>query len=131
MQGMLKTMAISSSLRRFLNLPNITGYSHRYHNIICRLNNQTTFTKWHSAIGHCGKIYLSNMDNNRMLREISFHTHSPCMEKKCYPSLNDEEIEELFTKGSGPGGQCVNKTNNCVVLKHKPTSLVVKVFIFS
>ncbi|GAP89098.1 putative peptidyl-tRNA hydrolase domain protein [Rosellinia necatrix] len=38
----------------------------------------------------------------------------------------DEEIEESFLKGSGPGGQKINKTNSAVQLKHLPTGLVVK-----
>jgi protein subunit release factor B len=37
------------------------------------------------------------------------------------PKLNEEELDEQFIKGSGPGGQAVNKTNNCVLLLHKPT----------
>ncbi|KAK3084348.1 hypothetical protein FSP39_011974 [Pinctada imbricata] len=40
--------------------------------------------------------------------------------------LKEEDLEEMFTKGSGPGGQSVQKTANCVVLKHKPTGIVVK-----
>lgn len=42
------------------------------------------------------------------------------------PVLNDEDLEEQFVKGSGPGGQATNKTSNCVVLKHIPTGIVVK-----
>ncbi|KAI8965732.1 RF-1 domain-containing protein [Daldinia sp. FL1419] len=38
----------------------------------------------------------------------------------------EEEIEESFLKGSGPGGQKINKTNSAVQLKHLPTGLVVK-----
>jgi protein subunit release factor B len=37
------------------------------------------------------------------------------------PKLKEEELDEQFIKGSGPGGQAVNKTNNCVLLLHKPT----------
>lgn len=48
------------------------------------------------------------------------HTHP-------YPPLVEDELEEQFVKGSGPGGQSVNKTSNCVVLKHLPTGIVVKV----
>jgi len=44
-----------------------------------------------------------------------------------YPPLDENELEEQFVRGHGPGGQNVNKTNNCVVLKHQPTGLVVKV----
>jgi len=46
-----------------------------------------------------------------------------------YPPLANEELEERFVRGSGPGGQSVNKTSNCVVLKHIPTGVVVKVSI--
>lgn len=41
-------------------------------------------------------------------------------------ALPDNELEELFIKGFGPGGQKTNKSNNCVVLKHLPTGEVVK-----
>ena len=44
-----------------------------------------------------------------------------------YPELNEEELEENFIKGSGPGGQSVQKTSNCVQLKHIPTGIVVRV----
>lgn len=37
------------------------------------------------------------------------------------PVLKDDELEERFVRGSGPGGQSVNKTSNCVVLHHTPT----------
>lgn len=42
------------------------------------------------------------------------------------PVLNEDELEEQFVRGSGPGGQATNKTSNCVVLKHIPTGIVVK-----
>ncbi|KAI1447149.1 RF-1 domain-containing protein [Annulohypoxylon stygium] len=38
----------------------------------------------------------------------------------------DSEIEESFLKGSGPGGQKINKTNSAVQLKHIPTGCMVK-----
>ena len=41
--------------------------------------------------------------------------------------LDERDLEESFIKGSGPGGQSVNKTSNCVQLKHLPTGIVVKV----
>lgn len=43
------------------------------------------------------------------------------------PVLSEDELEEQFVRGSGPGGQATNKTSNCVVLKHIPTGIVVKV----
>jgi len=36
------------------------------------------------------------------------------------------DIEERFVRGSGAGGQKVNKTSNCVWLKHLPTGTEVK-----
>ncbi|XP_063346205.1 mitochondrial translation release factor in rescue [Pelmatolapia mariae] len=42
------------------------------------------------------------------------------------PVLVEDELEEQFVRGSGPGGQATNKTSNCVVLKHIPTGIVVK-----
>ncbi|KAK0739804.1 RF-1 domain-containing protein [Apiosordaria backusii] len=38
----------------------------------------------------------------------------------------ESEIEESFLKGSGPGGQKINKTNSAVQLKHLPTNIVIK-----
>ena len=45
------------------------------------------------------------------------------------PELTENDLEEMFVKGHGPGGQSVNKTVNCVVLRHKPTGIVVKVCV--
>lgn len=44
--------------------------------------------------------------------------------------LSEAELEEQFVRGDGPGGQATNKTNNCVVLKHIPSGIVVKVIVF-
>ncbi|XP_061673890.1 mitochondrial translation release factor in rescue [Syngnathoides biaculeatus] len=41
-------------------------------------------------------------------------------------NLKEDELEEQFVRGSGPGGQATNKTSNCVVLKHIPSGIVVK-----
>ncbi|MFA5842250.1 MAG: peptide chain release factor-like protein [Candidatus Gracilibacteria bacterium] len=41
--------------------------------------------------------------------------------------VNVADIEELFIRGSGHGGQKINKTSSTVWLKHKPTGLEVKV----
>ncbi|WQF79765.1 Putative peptide chain release factor class I [Colletotrichum destructivum] len=38
----------------------------------------------------------------------------------------DSDIEESYLKGSGPGGQKINKTSSAVQLKHIPTGIVVK-----
>lgn len=40
--------------------------------------------------------------------------------------LNEDDIVETFVRGGGPGGQKINKTASCVMLKHIPTGIVVK-----
>lgn len=42
------------------------------------------------------------------------------------PQIKEEDLEEQFIHGSGPGGQAVNKAHNCVLLKHLPSGIVVK-----
>ena len=36
------------------------------------------------------------------------------------------DITEQFVRGSGPGGQKINKTNSVVLLRHLPTGLEVR-----
>ena len=43
------------------------------------------------------------------------------IDKSKVPVIGDEDVIEQFVKGSGPGGQNVNKLSNCAVLCHKPT----------
>jgi peptide chain release factor len=40
--------------------------------------------------------------------------------------IYEKDIEENFILGSGKGGQKVNKTNSCVHIIHKPTSISIK-----
>ncbi|KAI5091401.1 putative peptide chain release factor C12orf65-like, mitochondrial isoform X1 [Silurus meridionalis] len=77
---------------------------------------------------------IVSKDKHKELNKV-FPTHAvgwPCIHfagKKHrfdLPVLNEEELEEQFVRGSGPGGQATNKTSNCVVLKHMPTGVVVK-----
>ena len=41
--------------------------------------------------------------------------------------IREEDIEETFTRSSGPGGQNVNKLATCVQLRHRPSGISVKV----
>lgn len=41
-------------------------------------------------------------------------------------TIDEADLREEFIKGFGPGGQKTNKSNNCVVLKHVPTGIVVR-----
>lgn len=55
---------------------------------------------------------------------ISAATH----EKQLPPrrKITDDEITESFLRGTGPGGQKINKTSCAVQLKHLATGIVVK-----
>ncbi|KAF8911154.1 RF-1 domain-containing protein, partial [Gymnopilus junonius] len=45
--------------------------------------------------------------------------------ERVVPELREEDLEETFVRGSGPGGQSINKTENNVQLVHKPTGIRV------
>ena len=40
--------------------------------------------------------------------------------------VKEDDLTEHFVRSSGAGGQKVNKTSSCVVLKHIPTGIEVK-----
>lgn len=40
--------------------------------------------------------------------------------------ITEADLLEKFTRGSGSGGQKINKTNNCVFLKHLPSGVCIK-----
>ena len=45
---------------------------------------------------------------------------------KKLPELNEKDLTETFIRGSGPGGQKINKTSSRVCLVHEPTQLRVE-----
>ncbi|KAI5357996.1 Putative peptide chain release factor class I [Septoria linicola] len=53
----------------------------------------------------------------------------PCVSEKPLPPrivVPEKDMIESFLKGTGPGGQKINKTSSAVQLKHLPTGIVVK-----
>jgi protein subunit release factor B len=40
--------------------------------------------------------------------------------------VSEADIEEAFVRSGGHGGQNVNKTSTCVMLRHRPTGLQMK-----
>lgn len=40
--------------------------------------------------------------------------------------IREEDLREQFIRGSGKGGQKINKTSSCVHLRHEPSGIVVK-----
>jgi protein subunit release factor B len=58
----------------------------------------------------------------------ALHSTPALLEKQMPPRkvIPESDIIENFLKGSGPGGQKINKTSSAVQLKHIPTGIVVK-----
>lgn len=58
----------------------------------------------------------------------AFSIQQALQEKPLPPRIviPETDIEESFLKGTGPGGQKINKTSSAVQLKHLPTGIVVK-----
>ncbi|OJJ43813.1 hypothetical protein ASPZODRAFT_122904, partial [Penicilliopsis zonata CBS 506.65] len=57
-----------------------------------------------------------------------FSNLTPLSAKQLPPRLqiDDADVTVSYLKGTGPGGQKINKTNSAVQIIHKPTGLVVK-----
>jgi len=51
----------------------------------------------------------------------------PLVELETLSHVQQRDIEEQFTRGSGAGGQHRNKTSSTVILTHKPSGIVVRV----
>ena len=58
---------------------------------------------------------------------ISPETIEKIKARMALASVFEEDLEESFVLGSGPGGQKVNKTSSAVRLFHAPSGLTVKV----
>ncbi|KAE8354789.1 RF-1 domain-containing protein [Aspergillus coremiiformis] len=70
--------------------------------------------------------FASHSQPVALLRCFTITSH--LTEKPLPPRLkiNDADLTVSYLKGSGPGGQKINKTSSAVQLIHKPTGLVVK-----
>lgn len=75
----------------------------------------------------CAKL-LYEPQRYLQVTRISFYSNKS-IDYSRVPLISEDDLEETFVRGSGPGGQAVNKTSNCVVLRHKPTNIVVKCHI--
>ncbi|XP_055530355.1 mitochondrial translation release factor in rescue [Wyeomyia smithii] len=71
------------------------------------------------------------MFSNKLLRNFQLFNRSfihckSTIDTSKVPVLIENDLEEVFVRGSGPGGQSVAKTSNKVVITHKPTGIVVQ-----
>lgn len=58
-------------------------------------------------------------------RPLHYSALKKASQKRVIPEIGEEDLEESFVRGSGPGGQSINKTENNVQLLHKPTGIRV------
>jgi len=61
-----------------------------------------------------------------MQNPISFEKSSLLKQRMSALGISEVELLEKFVRGSGAGGQKINKTSNCVFLKHLPTGVCIK-----
>ena len=85
-------------------------------NIIKNYNSNSI--KCYSILSCLYNINDSSNDNELSSRSKKTKSHEY--------KLIENELEEKFVRGHGPGGQATNKTNNMVQLRHKPTGIVIQ-----
>lgn len=82
---------------------------------------------WHKMLAH--KVLAPSLRLFHKPQPLSrFTTLTPHLSKPLPPRpiIPETDITESFLKGTGPGGQKINKTSSAVQLKHLPTGIVVK-----
>ncbi len=72
----------------------------------------------------CGVFFcvFSDLSLGSAKNDFASRNEAIRMKKLC-----DSNIEEMFSRSSGPGGQHVNKVSTAVTLRHVPTGLRVTV----
>ncbi len=61
-----------------------------------------------------------------MQNPISSEKTADLAQRMAALGISDGDLLEKFVRGSGAGGQKINKTSNCVFLKHLPTGVCIK-----
>ncbi len=57
---------------------------------------------------------------------VSAEKEAQLLRRMAALGVREADIEESFVRSGGHGGQNVNKTSTCVMLRHRPTGLQVK-----
>ena len=57
---------------------------------------------------------------------ITAEKQEKLQERMAALEISDADIDEHFIRGSGKGGQKVNKTSSCVQLVHRPSSIEIR-----
>ncbi|TFH16335.1 MAG: peptide chain release factor-like protein [Lentisphaerales bacterium] len=59
-------------------------------------------------------------------QSVSTSKHRDLAARLARLSVLESDLVERFVKGSGPGGQKINKTSSCVYLRHRPSGIEIK-----
>jgi protein subunit release factor B len=57
---------------------------------------------------------------------ISPQTQDELVQRMAALGIRESDLVERFIKGSGSGGQKINKTSSCVYLLHRPSGIEIK-----
>ncbi|KAJ5302245.1 hypothetical protein PENANT_c008G04746 [Penicillium antarcticum] len=66
---------------------------------------------------------------SQVAKQIRFFSQSQITPAKALPprlKINDADLTISYLKGTGPGGQKINKTNSACQISHKPSGVVIK-----
>ena len=58
--------------------------------------------------------------------KVSPEKEADLLRRMAQLNIKEEDLTEKFIKGSGPGGQKINKTSSCVYLRHMPSRIEIK-----
>lgn len=94
-------------------------------------SNRTLITEFEDATflePFCGTHRVQRIPKGETRRHTSTITVVALASEASYAVVLDEaELAERFTRGTGPGGQHKNKTDSCVILTHVPSGIEVRV----
>ncbi|KAF9036548.1 RF-1 domain-containing protein [Panaeolus papilionaceus] len=82
-------------------------------------------SKYPVDVARASFIPAASATPNSSIHPLNFSALKKAHRNRNVPELKEDDLEEKFVRGSGPGGQSINKTENCVQLLHKPTGLRV------
>ncbi len=68
----------------------------------------------------------SRMISSEMDQPVTTEKTATLQKRMAGLRINESDLLEKFVRGSGAGGQKINKTSNCVFLKHLPTGVCIK-----
>ncbi len=89
-------------------------------------NSQFPIPHWSAATPRCFFLVLAGAFIYNVCMAVNRDKVQLLQQRMAQLGVLDRDLTERFVRGSGRGGQKINKTNNCVCLIHEPTGIVVR-----